>query len=273
MVQLGGLPPSSALPPTLPTFSLGGLPPVIPVPASTVPAVMSTNATMSTPGKAPSILVATLPQKLVKKILDLEYIDMAELIPDAWRFQDEEGTKCCHRSRRQGRRGPVCDILLWIDCYSTMVQVLLTRFPDKAYELVSYQRTIIAAERDYEDEAWVTYDTCFRRQAAARKDLNWSQIDFTLYNQSFAGRAKSKSRCRHCLSEFHRSAVCDYAPESPPPPKRLPQGRGIPSVWKAGTSKRQNYAGSSMAHWGIHADSSPASTAMLVKYAGAHILR
>ena len=151
---------------------------------------------------------------------------MAELIPDAWRFQDEEGTKCCHRSRRQGRRGPVCDILLWIDCYSTMVQVLLTRFPDKAYELVSYQRTIIAAERDYEDEAWVTYDTCFRRQAAARKDLNWSQIDFTLYNQSFAGRAKSKSRCRHCLSEFHRSAVCDYAPESPPPPKRLPQGRG-----------------------------------------------
>ena len=183
-------------------------------------------ASLITASMGATTAITSLPPKLVKKILDLDFVDMAELIPDSWRFQEDEGSKCCNRSRRAPRRGPVRDLLLWIDCYSRMVLVLLTRFPGKASEFVVYQRTIIAASRDYEDEAWVTYDTCFRRQAAGRKNLNWSQVDFTLYNQSFAGRAKVKLRCKYCLSEFHRSSECEFAPEIPPPAKRPAPGYG-----------------------------------------------
>lgn len=125
-----------------------------------------------------------------------------------------------------------------------MVQVLLTRFPEKTNEFILYQRTIIIAVRDYDEEAWVSYDSCFRRQAAAHKALNWSQIDFTLYNQAFASWAKVKNQCRHCLSEFHRSAKCEYAPEKPPPPKCPPapaqhQGRWDSQHWE---SKNQQSA-------------------------------
>ena len=45
-----------------------------------------------------------LPPRLVKRILDLEYIDMAELVREAWRFQEEEQSGCCHHAKRR-RRG------------------------------------------------------------------------------------------------------------------------------------------------------------------------
>ena len=63
---------------------------------------------------------------------------------------------------------------------------------------------------------WVTYDLCFRQQAAATKSLNWAKIDFSLYNETFTWRAKSISRCRYsyCLSEHHRSADGSFAPQT-----------------------------------------------------------
>ena len=108
------------------------------------------------------------------------------------------------------------DILLWLECYASMAALLATRYPNKAAELLAYQRTILCAHRDFEGEAWATYDTCYRRQAAAKKSLDWSQVDFNLYNQTFAGRARIKRRCRFCLSEYHRAADCYYAPDTPP---------------------------------------------------------
>ena len=128
---------------------------------------------------------------------------MVELVPDTWRYGEEEGSRCCHQSRRSSRRAPVNDILLWLECYTTMAAILISQYPSKAAELLAYQRTILCAHRDFEGTAWVTYDTCYRRQAAAKKSLDWSQVDFNLYNQTFAGRAKVKSRCKYCLSEYH----------------------------------------------------------------------
>lgn len=50
---------------------------------------------------------SSLPPKLIKKILDLEFVDMSELVPDIWRFQEEDDGKCCHQPRRSPKRGPV----------------------------------------------------------------------------------------------------------------------------------------------------------------------
>ncbi len=55
-----------------------------------------------------------------------------------------------------------------------MAATLSARFPSKATELFAYQATIIRAERNYEAGRWVSYDRQFRREALARKDLNWS---------------------------------------------------------------------------------------------------
>ncbi len=138
---------------------------------------------------------------------------MSELLPDTWRLQEED-SRCCHQRRGQ-RRGPIKDILIWIECYSSLISTLTTQYPQKTPQFMSYMKTIVKAHRTFMGDGWVVYDTCFRRQAAVSKSLDWGIIDFNLYNETFTGRAKLLARCSHCASEMHSSSDCAYAPVTP----------------------------------------------------------
>ena len=149
---------------------------------------------------------------MVRRILELDFVEMADLLPDAW-LQDEsqpivtvDGQVLS--ARRQPRRAPVQDVSLWIEAYSRMAAVLVTRFPDKGPELWAYQASIVRAARNFEGSAWVAYDRQYRREALARRSLNWSQANSRLYNEAFTGRAKAIPRCHHCLSDTHASSAC-----------------------------------------------------------------
>lgn len=215
------MPPTSLLA-TFPTFSATG---VTAAPSSTMlttmPLPMITPPTLVMPTTGSASQRLAIPPKLIKKILELEYIDMSELVPDSWQFREEE-QKCCHSSHRPQRRGPVSEILLWIECYSSLITVLAARYPDKIADFMAYQRTIIKAHKSFIGEGWVTYDICYRRRAAIVKSLDWAQVDFSLYNETFTGRAKAMIRCKYCLSENHVAASCSYAPENPPSKYDLP---------------------------------------------------
>ena len=56
----------------------------------------------------------TLPPKLAKKILDLEYMDMTGLVPNTWRYMysEDKGAKCCHQPRHTSCWAPVSNKLL-----------------------------------------------------------------------------------------------------------------------------------------------------------------
>ena len=128
---------------------------------------------------------------------------MHELLPDS----QEEDSRCCYQCR-SNRRGPVTDILIWIECYSSLVAILSTRYPDKTPQLMSYMRTIVKAQRTFSGEGWVSYDMCFRGKAALSKSLEWGVIDVTLYKKTFTGRAKALARCCYCSSDIHTSQDC-----------------------------------------------------------------
>ena len=85
----------------------------------------------------------------------------------------------------------VVDISHWVERYSTMAALLATRFPHKAPELFAYMATIVRAERNYEPGRWVAYDRQFRREALAKKSLDWSVPEPRLYSEAFTGRARS----------------------------------------------------------------------------------
>ncbi len=136
---------------------------------------------------------------------------MLELIPDAWRYSEEDGSKCCHHSRRLPKRGPITDITLWVECFSILVGTLTTKYPTFAPEFMAYQRTIVHAQRTFSGDCWSTYDMSYRRNAATRKSLQWSQIDFNLYNEIFTGAARALSRCKLCSSEYHKTQECYLA--------------------------------------------------------------
>ena len=136
---------------------------------------------------------ATLPPRLVKKILELEF---ADILP-----------------RQLAAPHLALPITEWLERFSMMAAVLASRFPEKAPELFAYQATIVRAERSYEGNRWVSYDRQFRRDALARKDLNWSVTDFRLYNEAFTGRARAIASCSFCLQDDHMAPQCPRNPD------------------------------------------------------------
>ena len=159
--------------------------------------------------------MAGIPARLARRILDLEFIEMCDLLPDSWQEETQQllVLDSLHLTpRRVSRKAPVHDIGLWIECFSRMAAVLVSRYPDKAPELFAYQATIVRASRNVEGNSWVAYDRQYRREALANRDLNWSQMNTRLYNEAFTGRAKSIPRCRHCLSDTHTTTNCPLEP-------------------------------------------------------------
>ena len=150
----------------------------------------------------------SVPPKLVKRIVEKEFVDIWELLPESWQLESE-GT-CCHSKRL--RRSLVTDIGLWTQCYATMAAILSSAYPEKAPHLFAYLRTVIKASRTFEGSAWASYDVAYRLQAANRGSLDWGVVDPALYNEAFAGRAKVVPRCRYCLADTHGSQECLHSP-------------------------------------------------------------
>ena len=59
------------------------------------------------------------------------------------------------------------------------------------------------------------YDSLYRREMLAKKDLNWSVPKQRLYSEAFTGRAKRHPQCQYCLSEDHLSEGCPHNPNPP----------------------------------------------------------
>ena len=123
---------------------------------------------------------ASLPPKVVKKVLDLEFVEMTELRADIW-VDEPQAPEVGGPMRRPPSKPPVTDIKVWLECYAKMAALLVSRYPHKGPELWAYQSKILRAAHNYEGTNWVAYDRQYRRDMLARKDLNWStqKPDFT----------------------------------------------------------------------------------------------
>ena len=151
---------------------------------------------------------AVLPPKVAKKILDLEYVEMSEISLD-------DAPPHTPGQPPLPARPPIQNISVWVERFSVMAALLATRFPHKAAELFAYQASIVRAERNFDDGRWVAYDRCFRREALAQKNLDWSIPNARLYNEAFTGRARTVPRCSFCLQEDHAAQACPRNPNRP----------------------------------------------------------
>ena len=132
---------------------------------------------------------------------------------------------CSSHNPRVPRRGPVTNILLWVECYSSLVAVLSSKYSNKIGHLMAYQKTIIKAHRSFVGEGWVVCYTCFQRKVANMKNLDWGKVDLTLYNDTFVGRAEVLHRCSICLSELHTITECTLT--SSPHPLTQPETSSV----------------------------------------------
>ena len=236
--QLGSMPDQAQLPP-LPVFTAAAPPSNQDVLAA---AASLAHSTHTHPNPTPTAAIFNLTQagpfnpaaplspKVVKRVLALEFVEMSELRADVW-VEDLPLTEGIHPTRRPPSKPPVTDIKIWLECFSHMAALLTARFPEKTPEFWAYQSTILRAAHNYEGGSQ------YRRAMLARRDLNWSTTNTSLYNEAFTGRAKAIPRCVHCLSDDHSEASRPHNPHPPPPRLGLIPSAAPPHVVPAAATK------------------------------------
>ena len=188
-----------------------------------------------------------VPDKLLKKIWALEYIEMRDLLPEAWLHDScSESSHCCHdKSSAKAKRPEVTSIFTWLHCYGTLVSVLAHKYPSKVPEFMAYQSIIVRCYSDYEGDGWLAYDRAFRRKAAYEKSLDWSKLNTSFYQFCLAGNAKSSAVCRICLRHGHKTADCPDQEGS----RSRPQAKSRASAKSVEICRLFNASGGSKCHF------------------------
>ena len=148
-----------------------------------------------------------IPPRLVTRIEAGEFIDMAELLPA---HLGPATTELLPKSSK--RRHDVSNILEWIKCFSAYIAVISAKQPHRVPDLLGYLTMITEAHMQYAGDGWMGYDRRFRQIAATKPHAPWAQIDTTLWNLAFSGKARSV-RCKFCFSITHTSTECELAPD------------------------------------------------------------
>ena len=157
-----------------------------------------------------------VPKKVADKITNWEFVDMWELLPEHWvaRTLDEPGSS--QRSATLQKRRQVTKIHSWVQCFAMYISVMTRTHPEAVPELLAYMIGIVRASQDFEGLAWLSYDTAFRRQAAATGNRRWSRLNPSMFSTCFTTAARSSSRCEWCLSSTHESKECPTVPNQDP---------------------------------------------------------
>ena len=126
-----------------------------------------------------------IPEKLIRRIQDGHFINMAELLPD--NLEATNSTEDDHANAKR-KQQEVTQIMDWIQCFSTYIAVVSHANPDCVVDLIAYLNLIINGQRRFQDFDWALYDRQFRQKAAATSTLQWGTTDGTLWNLSRVNR-------------------------------------------------------------------------------------
>lgn len=126
-----------------------------------------------------------VPKKVAEKIWGGEFIELSELLPS--RLGAPELTLRDLVANRDKQKEPkkITTIQQWVVCFNAYTSVMAVRHPGRIQDLLAYASTITKASLDYEGTPWLSYDSHFRRVAAAAKLTDWSQVDASLWTLYF----------------------------------------------------------------------------------------
>ena len=114
---------------------------------------------------------AAIPAKLAKKIVEGQFVELADLLMvNLCAVEEEpqtflEGKLLVSNVKR--RQVEIKDILTWTEAFTFIQLVLCATFPLHWLDLTKYKLLIIQMARRHPGLAWLEYDLAFRRDAAA----------------------------------------------------------------------------------------------------------
>ena len=151
-----------------------------------------------------------LPQKLIERIKEGEFIDMSELTIDHLSLSPINDTsKPSHSKRRL-----VTSIIEWTQCFTNYIAILAQAQPERISDLLGYQHLILEAHLEYLGDGWLVYDCRFCQIAATRPGILWARRDGDLWNMVFSS-SQRKPYCQYCFASTHTSERCSGALDTP----------------------------------------------------------
>ena len=151
----------------------------------------------------------------MEKILDGQFVDMAELLPDNIELLRREAAVPRSSSDSKVRLRQIASITAWAQCFATFVAIRAQAAPATVLALLAYMRLLIREAARHPGLGWLSYDSFFRQQAAADLSLRWDSLHSDLFAITVADAAVSSGRarplCRLCLEPDHAALDCALA--------------------------------------------------------------
>ena len=97
-----------------------------------------------------------------------------------------------------------------MQAFAVYTLVVTAYYPARVADLLKYQLLIMRTAQQFSGSAWLSYDRAFRRQAAAYKLTDWSQMNPELFHFYVSG----------CISVEHPTVAPPVQSVSPTKPSR-----------------------------------------------------
>ena len=109
--------------------------------------------------------------------------------------------------------------------------------PTRGPDLFTYHYIIACTHWEFLGNAWLTYDTAFRKKASKFHISQWGDRDLQLYNKTFVGvKRRDTAHCAICLSTSHATTECSLYQGGPAKKSKNapagPKASGVP--WHGG---------------------------------------
>ena len=183
-----------------------------------VEAVAPTVTALSSSAKACIVGERTtpIPARLVRLNQTLEYVDLAELLPDNLELLRRMQATAEAANRRRLRQ--ITTLPTRVQCFATYAGILLQKHPARAQEVMVYLRLVAHKAQCHSGTGWLLYDARFRQSAASNRSLFWSQVHVPLVGAKILAIDQAlTARCFHCLETYHAPGSCALEPNDAPP--------------------------------------------------------
>ena len=177
------------------------------------PAVGRSEASQETPQLVVSESLPVVPGKLVRKILQGEFVEMAELQKDNMEVERRRAAAGEAGQATRVNRREVPDFDTWLQCFSMYAVVICSKYPGKAKDLWAYQAFMVTEYRKCGGRGWLIYDSLFRQQLPSIEAAEFGRINQSLYSTTFlAHRGRTGQFCYRCSSSDHSQEECALHP-------------------------------------------------------------
>ena len=170
---------------------------------TTLPTVNAITLPRTSPPTNPIPMMPAVPTRIRDRILNGEFIDFATLLPQAMfagghmeplKMPTDVNITSSQSfpSSSNGKR--ITNFATWMEAWNIYISVILSHSPERALEMVAYQRLITSASNQLPFANWCTYDVKFRTLAAADTTLRWDLRHIDLWLECTAPSKQTSKR-------------------------------------------------------------------------------